>query len=161
MNEAYEYSTSRNSNLSSYLQQKILSASPLELVAMLYSRAINEIVEARRHLANRNIELRSKAICNASEAVCELDGSLDMAAGGELSLRLRGLYRYSLVRLLDANRQQADEPLAEVLGLMATLAEAWQTISQTGQSSEPVDQKAAPRWDAESAANRQSHLWTL
>jgi len=129
---------------------------------MLYSRAIEEVLEARRHLADRNIELRSKAICKASEAIGELDGSLDMAAGGELSLRLRGLYRYTLVRLLDANRQQADEPMAEVLGLLNTLAGAWQTIAQSGPASEPVAQKApAPRWDADSAPNRQSHSWTL
>lgn len=129
---------------------------------MLYSKAINEVCEARRHLAERNIELRSKAICKASDAICELDGSLDMAAGGEFSLRLRGLYRYFLVRLLDANLKQADEPLAEVLGLLATLAEAWQTISQTQPAGEPMPPKAsAPQWDAEASASCQSHSWTL
>ncbi len=129
---------------------------------MLYSKAINEVRDARRHLADHNIALRSNAICKASDAIGELDGSLDMAAGGELSLRLRGLYRYLLVRLLDANLHQADEPLAEVLGLLATLAEAWQTISQTQPPVEPVPQKApALRWDREAPANRQSHSWTL
>ena len=162
MNEAYESSASRNSNLTSYLQHKILSASPLELVAMLYSKAIGEIRDARLNLVAGNVERRSQAICKASSAIGELDSSLNMTSGGELATRLRGLYRYCLVRLLDANLHQQDEPLAEVLNLLATLAEAWQTIARNEGPAEHVAERApAPRWEAESRASRQSHSWTL
>jgi flagellar protein FliS len=178
MNEAYQKSAYGNSNLASYLEQKTLSASPLELVAMLYSKAISEIREAREHLAARNIALRSKAISKASAAIGELDGSLNMKVGGDLSLRLRGLYRYCLVRLLDANLQQADEPLAEVLGLMMTLLEGWQAIAQAEARniaqnvaqnmtqntpwSDP-ERKNAPvgRWEGMAEATDRSHSWTL
>jgi flagellar secretion chaperone FliS len=166
MNEAYQNSAYGNSNLTSYVEQKTLSASPLELVAMLYSKAISEIREARLRLAARNIELRSKAISKACDTIGELDGSLNMEAGGELSQRLRNLYRYCLVRLLDANLHQADEPLAEVLGLLVTLSEGWQSIAQaaahTTAMPDPVPQNLpVARWGGETEASDQSHSWTL
>ena len=135
---------------------------------MLYLKAITEVREARRQLAERNIALRSKAISKAYTVISELDGALNMEAGGELSTRLRALYGYCMVRLLDANMHQADEPLAEVLGLLSTLSEGWQAIAK----SEPVPEKApAPHWEVpvETAGagfvsggiTSESHSWTL
>ena len=165
MNAPYQNSAYGGSNLANYLQEKTLSARPLELVAMLYAKAIGEIQEARRHLAARDILRRSKAISKACELIGELDGSLNVEAGGEIAVRLRGLYRYILVRLLDANLNQADEPLTEVLGLLTTLSEAWQTIAKTEPSPENsgagVEQARPVPWDAGVAVNGQSHSWTL
>jgi flagellar protein FliS len=158
MNGAYQNSAYGNSNLAVYLRQQTLSAGPLELVAMLYSKAIDEIREARRQLGAGNIALRSAAISKVSEVIGELDGSLNMEAGGELSTRLRGLYRYCLVRLLDANLHQEDEPLAEVLGLLSTLSEGWQTIARL----ETIPEKAsARRWDVQAETTEHAHSWTL
>ena len=158
MNAAYQRSPYGSSNRSSYLEQKTLSATPVELVAMLYAKAIGELQEARRQLADRNVALRSTAISKACDIIGELDGSLNMQIGGDLAVRLRSLYRYALVRLLDANMQQADEPLAEVLSLLITLSEGWQSIAK----SEPIPEKAPPaHWEGEPAATGQSHSWTL
>jgi flagellar protein FliS len=158
MNAAYQNSAYGTSSVGGYLEQKALSAGPLELVAMLYAKAISELREARRQLAARNISLRSKAISKACDVIGELDGSLNMEAGGELSLRLRSLYRYCLVRLLDANLQQADEPLVEVLGLLATLSDGWQSIAK----SEPIIEPApAGKWGGDNDTINQSHSWTL
>lgn len=130
---------------------------------MLYLKAITEVTEARRQLAEGNIALRSKAISKAYAVISELDGSLNMEAGGDLAKRLRALYGYCLVRLLDANLHQKDEPLAEVLGLLLTLSEGWQAIAKT----DPVPEKApAPHWEvpveaATAESNGGSHSWTL
>jgi flagellar protein FliS len=163
MDSTYGNSTYANSSVTSYIEQKTLSAEPLELVAMLYLKAISEIREARQHLAEGNIRLRSKAISKACDLIGELDGSLNLEAGGELAQRLRGLYGYCLVRLLDANLHQTDEPLAEVLGLVSTLSEGWQAIAK----SEPVTERAtAAHWGAPAEAASEeiigrSHSWTL
>jgi flagellar protein FliS len=171
MNAAYQNPAYGTSSLSTYLEQRTLAAAPLELVAMLYSRAISEIQEARRQLSARNISLRSKSISKACDVIGELDSSLDLQAGGELALRLRSLYRYSLVRLLDANQQQLDEPLAEVLGLLGTMSEAWQTIARKElpvksqpdslEPPEPVSSKPPALSWSDAAATGQSHSWTL
>jgi flagellar protein FliS len=163
MDSAYGSSTYGNSNLASYLEQKTLSAEPLELVAMLYIKAISELREARRQLAEGSIALRSKAISKAYEVIGELDGALNLEAGGELAKRLRALYGYCLVRLLDANLHQTDGPLSEVLGLLTTLSEGWQAIAK----SDPVPERlstphwAAPAETASAEINARSHSWTL
>lgn len=165
MNSAYGNSTYGKSNLASYLAEKTLSAEPLELVAMLYLKAITEVREARRQLAEGNITLRSKAISKAYEVISELDAALNMEAGGDLSTRLRALYGYCLVRLLDANMHQADEPLAEVLGVLSTLSEGWQAIAHSGAKSEPVPERTpAGHWDVpmdSAETNAGAHSWTL
>ena len=117
-----------------YLEHKILSADPAELVAMLYAKAIESVERARRHLAAGRIADRSSAISKAVEILMELNASLDPARAPEMCGRLAGLYDYMERRLLDANFRQSDAPLAEVLGLLGTLAEAWKTVSGRGAS---------------------------
>lgn len=174
MKSAYGNSAYGNSNLANYLAQKTLSAAPLELVAMMYLKAIAEVQEARRQLAEGNIALRSKAINKTCEVIGELDASLNMEAGGDLSTRLRALYGYCLVRLLDANVQQADGPLSEVLGLLSTLSEAWQAIAKSDPAPEKAssnnwdvlpEKTSSSNWDvlanASSGISAESHSWTL
>jgi flagellar biosynthetic protein FliS len=76
------------------------------------------------YLESRVLSANNKAC----EIVIELASSLDRTAGGEIALRLAQLYEYMLGRLMEANLQQTDAPLAEVLGLLATLAEAWDGV---------------------------------
>jgi flagellar protein FliS len=112
-----------------YLENRVLSADPIELVRILYRLAIDRIREAREHLEKGDIAGRSKAISVASEALMELNVSLDHEVGGELSRRLAQLYEYIVWRLLEANVQQSAEPLNEALRLLTTLLEAWQGVN--------------------------------
>lgn len=125
-----------------YLESRIESANPIELVRLLYQGAMTAVRDARKHLAAGQIAARSRAISRAYAIVAELTASLDHRAGGELSLRLATLYGYMQRRLLEANVQQADPPLAEVLGLLTTLGEAWDGIQNA--ASESVEPAATP-----------------
>ena len=112
-----------------YLEERILSADPLELVRVLYQAAIAAVRKARGHLEAGEIIPRARAISQAYRVVSELNRALDHQRGGELSRRLAGMYAYIMRRLLEANRRQLDEPLAEVLGLLSTLYEAWESLT--------------------------------
>ncbi len=108
-----------------YYEQKILNSEPIELVRLVYQRAISCVRESREHLQHKRIRERSSAITRAYAAIAELIVSLRPEVAPEMCGRLGGLYDYMQRRLLEANIQQKDEPLAEVLGLLTTLAEAW------------------------------------
>lgn len=112
-----------------YYEQKILNSEPIELVKMVYQTAAASVREAREHLRHKRIRERSTAIMRAYAAIAELISSLRPEVAPEMCDRLHGLYAYMQRRLLDANMQQADEPLAEVLGLLTTLAEAWEGVA--------------------------------
>ncbi|MBV8903998.1 MAG: flagellar export chaperone FliS [Acidobacteriia bacterium] len=113
-----------------YLESRVLSAGPLELIEMLYQGAIGAVEDARNHLRNGRIAERARAISKACAILGELTASLNHEAGGELPGRLAGLYGYMQRKLLEANFQQSDSQLAEVLRLLSTLSEGWAEISR-------------------------------
>ena len=117
-----------NSVNDQYLEARVMSASPVELVRMLYEAATQSVREARSHLAAGDIAARSREISRAAAVLIELHSSLDPDKGGDLALRLGTLYDYMERRLLEANQQQADAPLAEVLDLLTTLAQGWSAV---------------------------------
>jgi flagellar protein FliS len=111
-----------------YLETRVLSADPVELIGILYEYAVMSVQDARNGLAQGNIPDRSKAIAKVIAILGELESSLDHKLGGEIALNLGRLYRYMRERLTSANLRQVDEPLAEVEALLKTLGEAWQAI---------------------------------
>jgi flagellar protein FliS len=145
-----------------YFDSRILSADPLELVKMLYQAAIAAVRDARCHLANREIAARARAITKACAILTELTVSLDHECGGDLSRGLARLYDYMSRRLIEANFRQTDQPLEEVLGLLATLVEGWEGI-QPAAKPEP---RAASPWGqaqtpSEALPEYSSHAWSL
>ena len=112
-----------------YFEQTILNADPIDLIRMLYQRAITCVRDAREHLRSERIAERAAAILRAYLAIAELLAALRPEVAPELSGRLRNLYFYMQQRLLDANMQQADSPLAEVLGLLITLEDGWAGVA--------------------------------
>ena len=111
-----------------YLESKVMSASPLELICLAYEGTIEAICEARVHLKEKRISERSRAISKAQCIILELQSSLDFAQGGSLSVELARLYDYMLGCLRDANFRQVEEPLNEAQTLLETLLEGWKEI---------------------------------
>jgi flagellar protein FliS len=144
-----------------YLESKVLSADPVELIRMLYQACTSAVREARQHLANGEIRGRSRSITKARNILAELTIALDHKRGGEISRRLAELYDYMMRRLNQANFEQSEAPLAEVLGLLATLTEAWDGVQQqikaacpagaeTSRWPQPAHQEAAPGYSSQS-----------
>jgi len=111
-----------------YLEDRILSANPVELVHLLYQASITAVGDARRQLADGQILARARSISKACDILLELTTSLDYDRGGDMSVRLAQLYGYMHRRLVEANFRQSDEPLAEVAGLLETLLEGWSAV---------------------------------
>jgi flagellar protein FliS len=129
----------RNHGYQNYLDDEVLAASPLKLVQLLYGAALDSIAEARRHLRFGDIRGRSRAITKAMRIVTELSRCLNHEAGGELSLKLAGVYGYVLRQLMDANVNQIDPPLAEAEGLLSTLAGAWKACARVAPGRDSPD----------------------
>jgi flagellar secretion chaperone FliS len=111
-----------------YLEAEVMGADPVKLVYLLYRGAIDAVGAARRHLATGDIGQRSRQIQKAWDILQELLQALDRERGGELGVQLAVMYIYMQNRLIRANSQQCDAPLAEVETLLGTLAEAWRSL---------------------------------
>jgi flagellar protein FliS len=114
-----------------YFEQVILSASPVELVRLMYQNAIASVADARDHLKAGRIRERGQAINKAYAILAELLISLDSEKAPELAANLKRLYCYMQERLIEANLRQKDEPLAETGKLLRTLADAWLQVPET------------------------------
>jgi flagellar protein FliS len=142
-----------------YLESRVLSADPLQLVRMLYQAAIGAVQDARCNLAAGTIAARSRSISRACDILMELHSALDHSRGGELAGRLAALYAYMHGQLLEANCQQIDPPLEEVLSLLTSLAEAWTGASKAALP--PVPARNQWRQPQEPVAARAPGGWSL
>ena len=121
-----------------YLESRILSADPMELIDLLYQAAISAVRDARRHLQEKDIRARSQSITKAYNILMELTIALDHKRGGEIATNYARLYDYMMRRLTEANFKQIDEPLAETIGLLMTLKEGWEGVRQQLKPAAPV-----------------------
>jgi flagellar protein FliS len=143
-----------------YLETRVLSADPLELICLLYQHAIEAVRDARAHMASGEIAPRSQAITKAIGILGELNLSLDHGAGGAISSNLEQLYNYMMVRLTEANIRKQEAPLREVEVLLSTLAEAWkETRVRQSESSQPAAKLPAEAWQ-ESEDALVAHNWS-
>ena len=127
-----------------YLETRILSAEPIELVQILYEHAILAVQEARRQLAAGDIAARSKAVSKCVAILGELEGCLDHKTGGTLSQELARLYNYLQGQLTLGNFQQTDAPFGVVESVLQTLAEGWKAVRSLPPE-QPVPQPEYPR----------------
>jgi len=119
----------RNHGYQTYLDQEVLAASPLKLIQLSYGAAIESVRAAQRFVCQRDIRARVRAINKAIGILTELSRSLKYEASPSLSQKLAGLYDYIVRRLIEANLQQSEKPLAEAEALLCTLAEAWKACA--------------------------------
>jgi len=113
-----------------YREMEIQTASPVELVALLYDAAIASLQKARAHLASRNIEKRTRCLNEASAILTELQANLDFEQGSDIAISLDRLYGYMKGRILQANLLQDAAPLTEVVNLLDDLRAAWVEVAQ-------------------------------
>ena len=128
----------------SYFENGVQSADPVELVRMLYRGGIDAVERARQHLREGDIAARSAQITRAGAIIAHLTFSVNRDADPAMGANLVELYDYMQRRLLRANLEQADAPLAEVSRLLSTMLDAWAACG-------PVEASAVettPTWAA-------------
>lgn len=118
--------------VNSYIEHQVANATPGELVEMLYARAVRDLTGARE-LFSLQGEPRAQSdaihlIVHAQQIIAELNHCLDVKQGGSLAQNLARLYEYMQYRLTEAVSKRDDAPVAEVVGLLSELHEAWETI---------------------------------
>ena len=111
-----------------YLEQSILTASPIELIRTLYRIILQSVRDAGNCLDNGDIEGRGKAVTKATDGIVELLTSLNHQEGGAISENLAELYGYMASRLLQGHMDQSRAPFDEVEKLVLTLLDAWECL---------------------------------
>ena len=115
------------------VETSAMSASPHQLICMLFDGAKMAIGMARHHMAQRDIGAKGNSISRAINIVenglkAALDAKAAGPAGEELVGNLTALYDYIIQRLLFANLRNDVQALDEADGLLDNIASAWREI---------------------------------
>lgn len=108
-----------------YLQQMVETATPVQLIGLLFRRGSELMDEAERALTEQEFERANEALTKAQKVIAELISSLDMEKGGDISVNLRRLYTFVWERLLHANLRKSVEPLQDAKQVWSQLCELW------------------------------------
>ncbi len=115
-----------NAYSNNYLENQINSATPEQLLIMLYDGAIRFTNQAVQAINDNNIEGRNYYINKACAIISELNATLDHDIGGKIASDLNLLYDYLLRELHKANSSNNADKLSPVLRILSDLRETWQ-----------------------------------
>lgn len=109
-----------------YQRQQIETASPEEILIMLYEGAIRFLMISKKSLAQKDIQTFHNNLIKTQNIITEFMSSLDMELGGETAKNLFNLYEYLNYRLVQANIKKDEEMLDEVLDHLRKLKGTWE-----------------------------------
>lgn len=107
-----------------YTSDSVTTASPAQLVVMLYDRLVKDINVALIGIERRDVEGTHCALLHAQEIVVELSGSLDLEVWPD-GTGLAALYDFVLDRLVRANATKDAVLVTECLEVVQPLREAF------------------------------------
>lgn len=108
------------------LETAVQTASPHQLILLLFEGASQALANARGAMEQNDIPRKGMAISNAIDIILNgLKVSLNLEEGGELAQNLQALYDYMSRRLLHANLHNDINALNEVSKLLHELHSAW------------------------------------
>lgn len=111
------------------LESGAMSASPHQLIAMLFDGAHSALVRAAMHIDAGQIALKGQALSKAINIIDNgLKAGLDLDKDGGLAQNLSALYDYMVQRLLQANLHNDADAVRHVTALLDNIAEAWRQI---------------------------------
>lgn len=113
-----------NNPYKQYQENSVFTATPAELVLMLYNGAIKFINQGMQYIRKKDYEKAHNAIVRVQDIINELSLSLDMKY--EISNNFKMLYDYILRRLIEANTKKDVEILEEVLYLVTQFRDTWE-----------------------------------
>ena len=143
----------RNQPWQSYKKVATQTASPGQLVMMLYEGALGFLERSLTGFGledplefNRTV---NNNVVRAQAIVHEMNRTLNMEQGGEVAVNFRRLYDYLETRLQEANLNKQKEPIEEVISRLTVLRDSWAEMLQQGRGQETrADSSAIPQFAA-------------
>lgn len=116
-------------------EMKVLSASPVEIIILLYEGAVAALLQAEQAVENGDIPRKINRLNKALDIIDGLAAALNHEKGGDIASNLGGLYEYMKVRLSMANLKNDKSMMADVRLLLTDLLTAWVEIGGRGKTS--------------------------
>ena len=112
-----------------YRQQSVLTASPGQLVVMLYDGALRFLGQAAVAMRADDQLACDGKLRRAEAIIDELHMVLDNERGGEIASRLEGVYVFCKRHLIEARIERDPSRIDKVAELLGELRGAWAEIA--------------------------------
>jgi flagellar secretion chaperone FliS len=112
-----------------YRQNSVLTASPAQLVVMLYDGANRFLIQTATAMREGRPGVAGERLRRAEAIIDELLLTLNMEAGGNVAVRLQALYAFFLEHLGQARREQDADKVEKVGRMMRELRSSWGQIA--------------------------------
>ncbi|KIH75645.1 flagellar protein FliS [Geoalkalibacter ferrihydriticus] len=138
-----------NAYLNSYRNTQVQTASPEQILVMLYDGAIRFLNQACVAMENGDRALKIKNLDKTLAIIAELNATLNHEVGGEIAANLAALYDFIMREIPRANAKNDPRVLQPVLNILGELREAWVQAAEivrkerAGQAPEQSAQVAA------------------
>lgn len=115
-----------------YQNVGVKTASPVQLVVLLYEGAVKHIRkgEVLLHGGEDSFNEAAEHLLRAMGIVTELTGVLNPQASPELAQNLSSIYQHVIGLLSRALREREPDALPEAASIMESLGSAWRELSQ-------------------------------
>lgn len=113
-----------------YQEQAVLTASPGQLVVMLYDGAIRFLRQADAAMGEQAVAHSHDRMNRAEAIIDELLSTLDMSQGS-IAQNLEGIYVFWKKLLWEVRLERDRDKLAILIRQIANLREAWAQIAQS------------------------------
>ncbi len=118
-----------NQGYAAYATNKVMTASPAELILMLYDGAIKFCNLAISAIEEGELEKAHQNIVKTRHIVEELQSSLNHKY--PVAKEFEKVYTYLHQRLVEANMKKDKEILEEVLKHLRTMRDTWKEVMRT------------------------------
>ncbi|MGE5340814.1 MAG: flagellar export chaperone FliS [Candidatus Omnitrophota bacterium] len=108
-----------------YLKSNLEGMTNDELILYIYQEMLRILNQTLFYFEKNDIENRVSGINKAIEVLHSLMSILNFEAGGEIAVRLRSLYLYSIKKLTAANFDRDPKPVDEVIRIFRELYSGW------------------------------------
>ncbi|MET3548125.1 flagellar protein FliS [Paenibacillus favisporus] len=118
-----------NTPYQKYQQTQLQTASPAQLLLMLYDGAIRFVRLGIAGIEEQDYEKANTYLCKTQAVIHELMAALNYDY--PIAKTLEQVYEYMLYRLINSNLKKNSAPAQEVLSYLLELREAWDTASKS------------------------------
>jgi flagellar protein FliS len=119
-----------------YRDTSVLTASPEQLVVMLYDGAVRFLRQAEVAMDEHAWQHGLERLGRGEAIIDELLATLNMDAG-EIAERLQAIYVFCKRCLVEARLQRSPDKVRHVVALLADLREAWVKLAAAAPSGAP------------------------
>jgi flagellar protein FliS len=112
-----------------YRESAVLTATPEQLVVMLYDGCLRFLHQAAFAMRDEKVAEADARLVRAEAIIDELLSTLDLEQGGVVASRLQGIYVFCIRHLLDARSARDPEMIEKVGELLGELRDAWAQVA--------------------------------